>query len=55
MRNVLQYLSTVQISRNVQNKIQDLQIRLEQFAHETKKSKNYQLVGIALSTDDNTK
>ena len=55
MRNVLQYLSTVQISQNVKNKIQNLQIMLEQFTHDTKKAKNYQSIGIALSIDDNTK
>ena len=39
-QNILQYLGTVQISRNVQNKIHNLQIRLDQFTDETKKLKN---------------
>ena len=41
------------MSRNVQNKIHNLQIRLEQFTDQTK-AKKYQLVGIALSMNDNT-
>ena len=55
MRNILHYLSTIHISRNVLNKIHNLQIRLEQFTDLTKKATKYQLVGIALSTNDNTK
>ena len=39
-QNILQYLGTAQISRNVQNKIHNLQIRLDQFTDETKKLKN---------------
>ena len=32
-------ISTVHVSENVQNKIYNLQIRLEQFTHHTKKGK----------------
>ena len=55
MRNIVYYLSTVHISQNVQNKIQNLQIRLEQFTDLTKKAKKYQVIGIGLSIHDNTK
>ena len=55
MRNIVYCLSTVHISQNVQNKIQNLQIRLEQFTDLTKKAKKYQLIGIGLSIHDNTK
>ena len=55
MRNIVYYLSTVHISQNVQNKIQNLQIRLEQFTDLTKKAKKYQLIGIGLSIHYNTK
>ena len=48
-------LSTVHISQNDQNKIHNLQIRLEQSTDQTKKAKKYQLVGIALFIHDNTK
>ena len=41
--------------RNVRNKIHNLQIRLEQCTAKTKKAKISQLVGIALSINDNTK
>ena len=49
MRNILYYLSTACISQNVQNKIYNLQIRLEQFTDQTKKAKKFKLVGLALS------
>ena len=52
VRNTLYYLSTVHIS---QNKIHNLQIRLEQLTDQTKKLKKHQLAGIALSIHDNTK
>ena len=55
MQNILEYLSTVQISRNVKNKIHNLQIRLEQFTEEIKRAKKYQPVEIALSMKGNTK
>ena len=55
MRNILHYLSTIHISRNVLNKIHNLQIRLEQFTDLTKKVTKYQLVGIALSINGSTK
>ena len=55
MRNIIQYLSTVQISQNVRNKIYNLQIRLEQFTDLTKTAKKYQSVGIILFINDNTK
>ena len=51
----MHYLSTVHISQDVQNKIHNLQIRLEQSTDQTKKAKKYQLVGIALFIHDNTK
>ena len=54
MRNILYYLSAVQISPDVQNKIHNLQFRLEQFT-EQKKAKKYQLVGIAHAINNNTK
>ena len=54
MRNILYYLSAVQISQDVQNKIHNLKFRLEQFT-EQKKAKKYQLVGIAHAINNNTK
>ena len=36
----MHYLSTVHISQNVQNKIHNLRIRLEQSTYQTKKLKN---------------
>ena len=54
-RKIQCYLSTDHISQNVQNKIHNLQIRLEQFIDQTKKTKRYQLVGISVSINDDTK
>ena len=54
-RKIQYYLSTDHISQNVQNKIHNLQIRLEQFIDQTKKTKRYQLVGISVSINDDTK
>ena len=53
--NIEYYLSTDHISQNIQNDIHNLQVRLEQFTDQTKKSKKYQLVGISLSINDNMK
>ena len=53
VRNILHYLSTVHISRNVQNKIHNLQIRLKQFTDLTKDATKYQLLGISIN--DNNK
>ena len=55
MPNIQYYLSTDHISQNIQNKIHNLQIRLEEFTEQTKKAKKYQLIGIALSINGNTK
>ena len=55
VRNVLYYLSSVRISQNVQNKIQNLQIRFEKFTDQTERAQKYQFVGIEISINDNTK
>ena len=55
MRHILLYLGTVRISRNVQNKIHNLQITLEQFTDETKKVTKYKSVEIAPSINNNPK
>ena len=44
-----------QISRNAQNKIRNLQTKLEQFTDQKKSYKKYQPVGITLFINDNTK
>ena len=55
VQNVLYYLSSVRISQNVQNKIQNLQIRCEKFTDQTERAQKYQFVGIEISINDNTK
>ena len=44
-----------QISRNAQNKIRNLQTKLEQFTDQKKSYKKHQPVGITLFINDNTK
>ena len=55
MQNILQYLSTLYISQNVRKRMHNLRFRLEKVTDQTIKAKKYQLVGIPLSINDNTK
>ena len=43
------------MSQNLQNKIHNLQIRVEQFNDQTEKGKKYQSFGISLSINGHTK
>ena len=47
-------ISNVSISKNVQNNMRNLPIRLAQFTGHKKKGKKYQLAATELSVNDNT-
>ena len=47
-------ISNVRISKNVQNNMCNLPIRLAQFTGQAKKGKKYQLAATELSVNDNT-